>query len=107
MRVFSIELEYIDLRRITEASWTMVNGQEEFATEVADKLFSSYLLNPQEPDSHLNTESNEGSGNRHRRVLFEHSRHPDHDCIHHFNLQIAQQLKGTFLGMGLRAHLKG
>ena len=85
----------------------MVCDQEEFAAEVADKLFSSYLLNPQEPDSHLNTESCEGSANRPRRVLFTDSRHPDHDCTHLFNLQIAQQLKGPFLGMGLRPHLKG
>ena len=79
-------------RRSTEALWKMVSGQEALAAEVPDKCFSQ-PLNPQQPDSQWETDNSQDSANHSRRVLYKRGRHPDHDCISQFNLQIAQQQK--------------
>ena len=58
----------------------------------AGQVFFS-ALNPQQPDSQWETDNSQDSANHSRRVLYKRGRHPDHDCISHFNLQIAQQQK--------------
>ena len=53
-------------------------------------------LKPQDPDSRWDTCNYQRPANQPRKVLYNHSRRPNHDCIYHLIVEIAQLQKQTF-----------
>ena len=54
-------------------------------------------LNPQEPDSLWDTDKSQDPASEPPNNSYKHRRRPEHDCICHFNMELAQQQKAHIL----------
>lgn len=87
-------------RRITEALWHMVYGQEEFGSRGGRQACLFAALIPQEPDSQGNTDNSRRPANQPRKVMYMQSSQPDHDCFTILILENTQKQKLTFFQSG-------